>query len=157
MSDTTVIIDQPVTVVMPQDDSTVVAMVQDDNTVVVISPTGPQGAPAGQDIGWLLSGGVAAGESLALPPLGHGATFNAIYATTVSGVDADTVLTITQKRLGIVISSATITLTANANDFMAAIPSPGLVGLRRDVMVLDIPDPLSSQLTDLAVTLGSYP
>ena len=124
---------------------------------IIRAPSGPRGQAAGQDIGWVVSGALGAGEVLNFPPLPHAATFTTIYAHSTSGVAAPQTVTINQLRAGSIIASAAIGLTTGHTDWSTAIAGSGLAFAVADVAQLVLPSPADSQMNDLSVSLGSTP
>ena len=125
------------------------------NTQVLRSPSGPRGQPAGQDIGWMASNSLQAGEVLTSAPLGHPATYVEIYAHSESGFQSNQTLTVNQKRAGAIVATASLSVGPGANDWSTAITA--LVGLVGDVFQLVLPNPADGQCSDISGTLGSTP
>lgn len=124
---------------------------------VIRAVTGPRGVPAGQDVGWILSGGFNPGEMLNSPPLARATIFSMIYAHTDSGVFSPQTLTIHQRRAGTTIATTTIGLSPGLNDFQASIGGSGLSCSPGDYFQLVMPNPIDTDLIDITLTLGSTP
>lgn len=119
------------------------------------SASGPRGQAAGQDVGWMVSVALGAGEVLNGPPLPHVQTWVSIYAHSDSGFAAGQVLTLRLKRANVVVATASLAVGPGAHDWETAItPINTAVA---DVPCLVLPNPADSQCTDLSVSLGSAP
>ena len=124
---------------------------------IVRVPSGPQGIPAAQDLGWgPLSGGFfTAGETIDCAPLARSATFATALVHTRSGVASNQTITINQLRAGTVIATQTFVLHPADRDVTVTLSGGALAGLQGDVFQLVMPTPADTQLIDLSVTLRS--
>ena len=125
---------------------------------IVRLPSGPAGAPAAQDGGWLLTAPFGPGEQITSLPQGHTAVYGAIRVHTNSGVESPKSFVINQMRPGVgLIASTGFTLNPGDTDLDVTIGGGGLTEPPGDYNILIMPNPASTQLADLAVALVSVP